>query len=39
MDRVSKGKKKESKEDITEVQMILSMMDEAITLLNMKKRI
>ena len=28
-----------SDEDISEVQMILSMMDEAITLLDMKKRI
>lgn len=34
-----KKDKKMSEEDISEVQMILSMMDQAITLLNMKKRI
>jgi len=34
-----KNNKNMTDEDITEVQMILSMMDEAITLLNMKKRI
>lgn len=34
-----KRDKKMSDEDISEVQMILSMMDEAITLSNMKKRI
>lgn len=34
-----KRDKNMSDEDISEVQMILSMMDEAITLLDMKKRI
>lgn len=34
-----KKDKNMSDEDIAEVHMILSMMDEAITLLNMKKRI
>lgn len=34
-----KREKNMSEEDIGEVQMILSMMDEAITLFNMKKRI
>ncbi|MCT4606638.1 MAG: helix-turn-helix domain-containing protein [Marinisporobacter sp.] len=34
-----KREKNMSEEDIEEVQMILSMMDEAITLFNMKKRI
>lgn len=34
-----KKDKNMSDEDVSEVQMILSMMDEAITLLDMKKRI
>lgn len=39
MNLYMKNNKNMSEEDIAEVQMIISMMDEAITLFNMKKRI